>query len=127
MIKLMKYKMLFHRIKRVFQRKVLGWDNFKLISREVKKHRHEIVLPYHGGCQPARLEGFIDDKEDYYYVFTCLNKGIFLSSCVGSFVVLKNKIKGYDYKSIEKVFDLNIEYRKKLRPEDFQMPKEELL
>ena len=90
-----------------FKYDILGWNNPIMIAKEVNKHRGEMVLSP-GIHDPCRLEGWVNEPEDLYYVMTSLKRGVFFDSCVGGFTVLKGKIDWHEYYKIQNTFDLNI-------------------
>ena len=64
------------------------------------------------GFEVARLEGFWDGEDDYYYILRKIDRGInkgkyYLSCCI-SFVPLKGRIKKAEYEDLVRVFNLNI-------------------
>lgn len=74
------------------------------ILEEIELHLNEIVmsLMFH----PARLVGFAEDPNDYYYILEHVGGNRFYDSCVGQLIYLKNLPKR-DYEMLESVFDLN--------------------
>lgn len=81
--------------------------NAVIIQREVNKHRNELVYEY--PFRVVRLLGWTDqyEDEDYYYVIYDNEYGVVLTSCVGGFIWLKNRLSSWDYCNADTVFRLN--------------------
>ena len=83
----------------------LKQDNAFLIQKEVNRMRNELVIDY--PYRIVQLLGWTDQYEDdYYWVIDC-KKRIELSSCVGGFIRLKNRLSGFDYYRMENSWRMN--------------------
>lgn len=78
-------------------------ENSPDIFNQYYLHKGEIVLDVFDVVRLIELEM---DDDDYYYVFNDRKK-IFWSSCVGSFIPLRNKITDVEYKRLESWFNMN--------------------
>lgn len=78
-------------------------SNRNLIIEEFENSRGDFVIDW---GKVKRLVGVVDDKEDYYWAYFN-GREITLSSCVGGFTVLKNKIDDKDYKEFIRLAKLN--------------------
>jgi hypothetical protein len=73
------------------------------IFKFYQKHKNELVLNL---FDVVRLVGLEMDDWDYYWVFNS-RREIFWSSCVGSFIPLKNSMKDKDYRYLDQIFKMN--------------------
>ena len=76
-------------------------NNRTLIIDEFDEHKGQFVI---NGFEIFRLIGIVDDGDDYYWLYYD-GRELTMSSCVGSFIPLKNKIDEYD--SLIRIAKLN--------------------
>ena len=70
----------------------------------VEKHMNEVVLD---DMEVAKLVGFAEDEDDYYYKFVKLGSGLIWSSAVGQPIPLKGTLSEEDYERVYRLFHLN--------------------
>ena len=78
-------------------------DNKTLILEQFEQHKGEFIIM---GTDVVRLVAVGDDGEDYYWV-VYNGRTFHWHSCVGGFVVLKNKIDERDYNGFIRIAKLN--------------------
>ena len=76
----------------------------KEILEEIEQYIGTLVLDM---FDVVRLEGFIEDDGDYYYIMRKIKGGIYCSSCVLNFIPLKGKIDDDEYNALERQFEMN--------------------
>ena len=82
-------------------------DNFEALTKEYEKHKGELVLDS-TGQETVMLVGFHDDKDDYYWEFLHWDGEAIKSSCVCSFVPLKEYLPKKIYQNLCDVFYINV-------------------
>jgi len=100
------YWKFFERPKRLIKKFFRGnKSNAKIIQREADKYRGEIMLD---NFRTVRLLGWTDQyDEDYYWVIDQWPREIKLSSCVGGFIRLKNRLSKFEYYNLDNLWNLN--------------------
>ena len=97
------------RIIESFFEKLFNLDsNYKLIQKEVNKHRGEIVL--NNGYELVELLGWTDYHDDYYYVYYNWRGKygkIELDTCCGGFTILKGKLGLFKYEHLKEMYKIN--------------------
>ena len=78
-------------------------DNRTLILNQFEKNKGQFVIMNN---KVVRLVTIAEDDMDYYYVSYDGRKVIW-HSCVGSYIVLKNKIDDKDYNELIRIAKLN--------------------
>jgi len=81
-------------------------ENLRQIKAEIKSYKNTLVLDFD---KVVLLLGYKEEPDDYYYHFETFgpNSKTYLSSCVGSFIPLINKLNKKDYNRLYKWFKLN--------------------
>jgi len=82
-------------------------DNFDALTKEFEKHKGGLVLDS-TGQETVMLIGFHDDKDDYYWEFLHWDGEAIKSSCVCSFVPLKEYLPKKIYQNLCDVFYINV-------------------
>lgn len=88
---------------------------YKELKEKAENYKGQIVLSY---LEVYRLTGEIhDDGEDYYWGYETLDSEnpFIWSSCVGGFIPLKGRLTEEEYNSVERIFEMNFDMRKKYR------------
>lgn len=81
----------------------LGFDNFRSIMKEARKHQTELVT--YCGDNVGRWEGFGFDMEDYYYIiYYPEEKHCHWCSCVGGLKFLSDTLTKEAYMEEERKF-----------------------
>lgn len=78
-------------------------DNKTLILNQFEENKGQFIIM---GNKVVRLIAIGEDTEDYYYV-TYDGRTSHWHSCVGSYIVLKNKIDDKDYNEFIRLAKLN--------------------
>jgi hypothetical protein len=76
----------------------------ELILKEFEEHKGEFVIT--DTDKVMRLIAVVDDDIDYFWVYWN-GRETFWHSCVGGFIVLKNKIDEKDYNNLIRMAKLN--------------------
>ena len=82
-------------------------DNFDILTKEFEKHKGEIVLDS-TRQETVMLIGFHDDKDDYYWEFLHWDGEAIKSSCVMSFIPLKEFLPKKAYQNLCDIFYINV-------------------
>ena len=80
------------------------------IIAKINKNKGDLVLDL---FTMVRLDGFVEDDEDYYYVYTKSNGEEYWSSCVMTFITLRGKLPDKEYKCLVDIFERNVKFKKR--------------